>query len=197
MIVLVEEIGSRGLALDREVSLSFLSEVLAAGPGPTGFAAAAPGRLHARFEKVSGKILLIASGQVSVKGECKRCLSAAQVEVPLAFTLSLVRRAAEPAEEGGADEGRRGGKSRKESEVPSASFDVESVEEEPFDGRSVDLGGILREQILLALPMDLLCREDCKGLCPVCGKDLNQEACGCETSGADPRWAALRGLRGR
>lgn len=193
MIVLIEEIGQRGLDLERELSLEYLSGVLLGGPTPTGFSAAAPGRLRARFEKVSGKILLSATGQVHVKAECKRCLGPAELVLPLEFSLSLVRKAAEPLE--GAEPAGRSEKRGRGLEAPTASFDLQSLEEESFVGRELDLGGILREQILLALPMDALCREDCKGLCPVCGKDLNQAACGCEQKPADPRWAALKNVK--
>lgn len=57
---------------------------------------------------------------------------------------------------------------------------------------TVDLRPALREQWLLAAPGFAVCREDCKGLCPKCGADLNQGPCGCAAD-VDPRWAALRG----
>jgi uncharacterized protein len=47
----------------------------------------------------------------------------------------------------------------------------------------------------MAVPMKPLCREDCRGLCPTCGEDLNVTACGCAAEAADPRWEALRLLR--
>lgn len=59
------------------------------------------------------------------------------------------------------------------------------------------LEDVLREQVLLSLPARTLCREDCKGLCPRCGHDLNTEQCTCDLASADPRWSALSGLAGR
>lgn len=59
------------------------------------------------------------------------------------------------------------------------------------------LEDVLREQVLLSLPARTLCREDCKGLCPHCGRDLNTEQCVCETALADPRWSALSDIAGR
>jgi len=53
----------------------------------------------------------------------------------------------------------------------------------------------MREQFYLALPMKPLCREDCKGLCPRCGEDLNVKGCGCVIETADPRWEALKTLK--
>jgi uncharacterized protein len=60
-----------------------------------------------------------------------------------------------------------------------------------YEGDAVDLDELVREQILLALPLRNLCREDCKGLCLKCGADLNAGQCSCEQGETDPRWAAL------
>ena len=56
---------------------------------------------------------------------------------------------------------------------------------------------ILIEQLQLNIPMKPLCREDCQGLCPVCGADKNMGACSCVESSPDPRWAALAALKSR
>jgi uncharacterized protein len=59
------------------------------------------------------------------------------------------------------------------------------------------LEDVLREQVLLSLPAKTLCREDCKGLCPHCGRNLNSETCTCVAAPADPRWSALSELGSR
>ena len=59
------------------------------------------------------------------------------------------------------------------------------------------LEDVLREQVLLSLPARSLCRQDCKGLCPRCGRNLNAEPCSCEDQPSDPRWTALSDLRSR
>ncbi len=59
------------------------------------------------------------------------------------------------------------------------------------------LEDVLREQVLLSLPARTLCRQDCKGLCPRCGLNLNTESCTCDAPSADPRWSALSDLRSR
>lgn len=56
----------------------------------------------------------------------------------------------------------------------------------------LDLDEVLSELMYLELPSKLLCREDCKGLCPKCGKDLNYESCDCVIKEPDPRWAVLK-----
>ncbi|MFP5239280.1 MAG: YceD family protein [Acidobacteriota bacterium] len=78
------------------------------------------------------------------------------------------------------------------------SSDEESVEPgllREHKGRlELDAGAMLWEEFVLALPTKPLCSEDCKGLCPTCGKDLNEGPCGCAKSEGDERMAALRGL---
>lgn len=63
-----------------------------------------------------------------------------------------------------------------------------------FSGPGVDLDEVAREQILLAIPMQPLCRPDCRGLCARCGANLNQGPCACPPA-ADDRWNALKSLR--
>ncbi len=64
------------------------------------------------------------------------------------------------------------------------------IEETDF----IDLTPIVREETILAAPIQALCRADCKGLCPQCGQDLNQGMCRCDTDYIDPRLASLRAL---
>ncbi len=59
------------------------------------------------------------------------------------------------------------------------------------EGQKIDLGVIFEETVLMNLPLRLLCREDCKGLCPKCGKDLNLGPCECPQKEIDPRLAGL------
>ena len=66
-----------------------------------------------------------------------------------------------------------------------------------YSGEGIDLEDVLREQILLALPAKIVCRESCRGLCPRCGKNLNVESCACEEEPPDPRWAALADLKNK
>jgi uncharacterized protein len=64
-----------------------------------------------------------------------------------------------------------------------------------YQGNGLELEDALREQVILALPLRALCREDCKGLCPQCGTNLNTEQCSCAEPVQDPRWEALKELR--
>ncbi|MBA7665054.1 hypothetical protein ES703_73120 [subsurface metagenome] len=60
------------------------------------------------------------------------------------------------------------------------------------ENHELDLTGVVQQYALLAIPMKPLCRQDCAGLCPVCGQNLNQGACKCLPREADPRWAELK-----
>lgn len=59
----------------------------------------------------------------------------------------------------------------------------------------LDISQEIRDTVILGLPAKVLCREDCRGLCPVCGADLNQETCTCQREVMDPRWDALKKLK--
>lgn len=75
--------------------------------------------------------------------------------------------------------------------------DEEDVLHLPEDTESFDITEALAEHLVLALPMKLLCREDCEGLCPGCGSDLRSEACRCDGPDIDPRWEKLRALKNK
>ncbi len=68
---------------------------------------------------------------------------------------------------------------------------AEDLSVSTYEGETLDLADFAREQILLALDTRILCRENCKGLCPDCGANLNEETCACRDAKIDPRWAGL------
>ena len=71
----------------------------------------------------------------------------------------------------------------------------EDIDFETYKGDEIDLGGYLRELIAMSLPIKVLCVEECKGLCPNCGVNLNLEECSCKDNWVDPRFAVLRNLK--
>lgn len=123
-----------------------------------------------------GEIHLTGEMQVEMEADCDRCLEEARF--PVKEKLDLFYRPAESLE-GGHEVGLEEG----ESEV---GF---------FEGEGLELREVLREQVLLALPVQRLCREGCQGLCPVCGGNLNKQVCSCAAEFHDERFAALKSLR--
>ena len=109
---------------------------------------------------------------------CARCLEPLTQDVKREFDL-LYR----PQ---GADAG------RDEMSVTDAEAEISY-----YEGDGILLDDVVREQILLSVPLKLTCREDCKGLCPQCGKNRNVEECSCVTTLEEPRWAALKDIRGK
>ena len=109
---------------------------------------------------------------------CARCVE--PVEVPLASDFDLIFRPI------GADAG-----------PPERSITAPETEIGYYQNDSLLLEDVLREQVLLSLPVRTLCKPDCKGLCPRCGVNRNNQTCTCEEGPADPRWEALAGLRSR
>lgn len=109
------------------------------------------------------------SGRMSgeIEEECRRCLAPARAKVDEELHLLFADATDEESDDS----------------------DVYMLEPR---AKTVDLRPALREQWLLAAPGFALCREDCKGLCPRCGADLNLGPCSCEPN-VDPRWAALKG----
>jgi uncharacterized protein len=145
-----------------------------------------PGRIDYGLEeirqvaplKVQGKASLLAS-EIQVVGRleteleliCARCLEPLRRPVKRVFDLFY-----QPLSEAPEDE----------QAVPRGE------EEVGFYRDGLQLEDVAKEQVLLTLPMRSLCREDCKGLCPVCGGSRNREDCKCAARLTDPRWDALK-----
>lgn len=190
MVVTIEQIREKGLTLDEPVSLDLLSEALQAPGKDTGFRATRPSELHAFLRKVSSGVLLEGSLQVQVTAPCKRCIAPVEVVVPVSFTLNLIPVSVARASSKDADEERED-----DSLESEGSFGLDDVDQELFDGKTIDLDPIIREQVLLALPMSAVCREDCQGLCAQCGQNLNEKKCGCALKVVDPRLAVLKDIK--
>jgi uncharacterized protein len=130
---------------------------------------------HGKHEKLLD-IRLNGKFSTSVETICARCLEPVVTAVGHDFDL-LYR----PQ---GADAG------KEEMSVTDAEAEISY-----YQGDGLELVDVLREQILLALPLKMICREDCKGLCPMCGRNWNQGSCDCKAKAEDARWAALKDIR--
>jgi len=122
-----------------------------------------------------------AAGTVSAPwaGICRRCTAPVSGELRIAVHERF----------GGGGGG--GGDGHRPGSGPAPLFEDEMY---PIVDDAIDLGPLVRDAIVLELPMAPLCREDCAGLCPQCGADRNEGECGC-VAPADPRWANLDVLR--
>lgn len=81
------------------------------------------------------------------------------------------------------------------SNKEEAEIAVEQLDEALLVSEEIDLAEVVREQILLDLPEQIFCKEDCRGLCPQCGGNRNLIDCSCARDQVDPRWAALKELQ--
>jgi uncharacterized protein len=125
-----------------------------------------------------GEIRIQGRLTVSMGADCDRCLEPA--EFPLESNFDLFYRPALEA--------------RLEGEV---EIDPGETEIAFYEGGGIELKDVLREFVLLAMPMQKICRADCRGFCPVCGQNRNVQSCGCEPESKDDRWAALKRLQTR
>jgi len=185
MRVNIDEIKDSGLERSWEIPGATLDEALRGDPA--GYRAAGPVRIDARLERLGRRVLLHAKARLDLAAQCGRCLSPAAVAVPVDFKMSLV-----PIEEAIETQGERHETGEEHTE---GSFSPQQVDEEIYKGKVIDIDPLVQEQIVLALPPCPVCREGCKGLCPVCGQNQNEKACGCDRHVPDPRWAGLEKFR--
>jgi DUF177 domain-containing protein len=185
----VDEIDESGQDWQADLPREFIDGVLRGEP-PTEYQAAGAAHVKAQLTKMGRSVLVQSRFRVPLEGQCKRCLKKVRLDEPIDLTLTFVPRDAGPVAAG-----RRGAGHDKGEKEAAASFDVETVDEEPYSGKTINLAPALREQILLAVPPAPVCDDACKGLCPTCGKDLNAGDCGCEKTAIDPRWARLKSIQ--
>jgi len=137
-----------------------------------GFDVVAPFEGTARFLWTNDHIMVRVTGHATVALQCSRCLEpfeqVVSIHIEEAFIPTVDMATGLPIQ-------------RDESDA-AILIDEHHI---------LDLSEIIRQSILLALPLTPVCSPDCKGLCPVCGANLNHETCSCTTETTDPRWSAL------
>ena len=173
----VNEIGSKGLPVDETLPVSVLEEIIS-GDLPTHFEPIDPVQLTGRLQRTGDEVVVQLEARFWLRTECAVCLKAMDTQVGLAVTQAI-----KPAP-------------RTRRKLPEdLELRPEDLDEAYYTGDVVDLSALVREQIILALPMFPRCGEDCQGLCPSCGADRNAVDCGCQAGEIDPRWAALKALK--
>jgi uncharacterized protein len=119
---------------------------------------------------VDGKI----SGEIEI--ECNRCLQTAEMYLEFSFEAVFVT-------------------AENYTQEKEAELKADDLQVSIFEGDKLDLTELAREQILLNLPTQVFCRDECQGLCQKCGANLNLIDCNCEEEKIDPRWSALKNLK--
>jgi uncharacterized protein len=174
-----------------ELDASFVGEALSGLPiraalerpaeDPEAGSATAALDLYLEGENVFARGTLRGSMQVA----CGRCVGVAEIPIDEALAVTFLPRSEVPDDD---DDALAAGEEE-------AAFEEDDVDVFPYEGEAIDLAPLLRERLILAVPFAPLCREDCKGLCPVCGTDMNREPCTCDRRVIDPRLAALKDLK--
>jgi uncharacterized protein len=129
-----------------------------------------PLQIHVEAQQAGPDVVVRGTLKGEFELECRRCL--APVVAGIEETIGLLYRAG-----------------------------TEPDADEPADvlplprGAELELTEAVREHVLLAVPRYVICRKDCQGICPECGANLNEAACGCEKEEVDDRWAPLRRLK--
>ena len=184
MSVRIEEIQEPSLKLQREFSPAILEEICQE-VGNLSCVSASP--LQAELQKTEGKVLLRAQLTLQMKTDCARCLEGVEFPLPVSFATLLIPQTGYEAtlrQFGAAESLERAG-----------SFQMDLADIEPFDGKNIPLSHLVKEQVLLALPISVLCSEDCKGLCTTCGCNHNLKRCSCEQKLVDLRLAKLKEIQ--
>jgi uncharacterized protein len=135
-----------------------------------------PLQVTATAELLDGQIRITGELETKIELVCARCLEPVVEDVNRAFDLFYrpVAKDLKPKED------------RLKDDDTEIGF---------FEGEGLFLADVLKEQVLLALPLKVICRSDCRGLCPSCGANLNHEECRCETHATDARLAPLARLK--
>ncbi len=135
-----------------------------------------PAEVKGTVRRTNGEAELCGELHSKVTLPCARCLQPVELPIDVKFAERFVPAVGWQNEEG---------HELAEDELNLAVF----------DGEAIELDDVVREEILLAIPAHVLCREDCQGLCPACGVDRNASTCECQSSAVDARWEKLKDLR--
>ncbi len=124
---------------------------------------------HIAIKHVKGRELIIkGEAYLVIEIPCDRCLEPVSVPFHLEFTKNV------------------------DLQVPDDEQADELDEKNYIDGYHLDVDQLLYNEILIGWPMKILCSEDCKGICNVCGQNLNEGSCVCEDTSLDPRMSVIR-----
>ncbi len=135
-----------------------------------------PAKVCGRIRRNDNEVELRGELEAKIEATCGRCLQPVVLPIRSEFAERFVSAVSWRAEE-------------------QHELREEDLNLAVFDGEAIELADLVREEILLAVPGHILCRQDCRGLCPVCGVDRNVKSCQCETKEIDLRWQGLKELQ--
>ncbi|TDI89140.1 MAG: DUF177 domain-containing protein [Candidatus Dadabacteria bacterium] len=120
--------------------------------------------------RVLKEVTVTGNVHLSIQTSCSRCVEPVRIELSPYVSLVL-------------------------SPADKISDEDDDLEHETYRDDEIDLSNYLMEQIAISLPIKVVCNEDCKGLCTICGTNLNQETCTCESEKVNPKFAILKNLK--
>lgn len=170
----VDDITESGLDWTMQIPDDFVGPLLSVDYATAGV----PLTLNVRLSRLGNSV--IANGSVSgrLTAVCCRCLKRRDFDLKKSFRHVFVE-GKDPAQD-------------KAEEVISETDELNSTF---FAGDVVDLLALSGDELALALPVNPVCKANCRGLCPVCGNDRNIDPCDCATDRVDPRWETLKSLK--
>lgn len=165
MKLIISEIPEEGLDLSLD-NLSLISKAVSI---------ISPVKGELRIDKLGAEVLIKGYTSTEIELTCSRCLNNFKKEVNLDIAITY-----HPLSE------------LKRDEVYELHDD--EMEVDFYSGDEIDIDNLIEEEIILSIPMKPLCSEECKGLCPKCGVDLNIASCGCSDQVIDERFEILKKL---
>ncbi len=181
MEINIYDIPEEGLQISASEKDAWFADALAEAIGG-GLASSVTGNFIASLTMTEGNINVAGSGTIHLRSACDRCLVEFDSDLSINFNQVLAP----------LYENKRQKKLMEEEEV---ELSVKDLDFAYYEGDSLDLSDMVREQIAMAMPVKYLCREDCKGLCQRCGQNFNEGSCDCRRAEIDPRWEALKGIK--
>jgi uncharacterized protein len=144
---------------------------------PMPIALARPVEVDLEIHKLPDHVRVTGNVQATLQIACHRCLEVYSLPLKQQVDAFLVKT------------------ERKEASEENVELDAEELEYEFFDGDVIDVDLLVAEQIFLALPLKALCAEECKGICPRCGANLNVEVCSCPKKSSKSPFAGLHSVK--
>jgi len=179
MEIQIEQIKQEGLALEFEKSVEtfpVLAEMVANGECEF----AAPIRTALRVQRIGDMVEIDGDIETSVRLPCSRCLQPFETPLNSHFAFTYMRRATDVIEE---------------TELQEVELSAENMGIVYFQGQKIDLKDTIQEQVVMEFPLRALCKQDCKGLCPKCGADLNETPCDCNRRSSPVKFAVLKNMK--